>query len=380
MRKLTFFIKQTALVLSLVIGSHATFAKEAWVVGQSVPLTGSNGAFGRDIRDGAMAYIKSVNARGGIAGKPIELITLDDANDRKVAASNTQKLLSEKDAVALFGYASATLSLDAMPLADKAGVLFFAPFSGANPVRKAPPVVFTLRASYADELEKMLAFWTGFGAKQIVVVHYEDEVGKQNLGVVSEFLKKQGNEARAFAIPRNATFQTADVDRLLALKPDVIISTVLSTPAADLSKILSGRGSMVPMSSLSFVGAQQYIQAAGAAGSGVTIAQVVPNPSTRLPIVAECSKAMQDTGVTQPLNSTQLEACIGAKILTEAMRRTKKPFDATSLLAALQNLGRYDVGGLLLPMAPIKTTAASLWSWEWFPEKVNCATNRIASQ
>jgi branched-chain amino acid transport system substrate-binding protein len=345
-------VHKSLYLLSFCAFGAASFAQDAWVIGQSAPLTGNNSAFGRDIRDGAAAYFKSINARGGVAGKPIELVTLDDANDRKTAGVNTQKLISEKNAVALFGYASATLSLDAMPQADKAGILFFAPFSGANPVRQAPPVVFTLRASYADELEKMLAFWTGFGAQQVVVIHYEDEVGKQNLGIVSEFLKKQNKEARALPLQRNASFQSTDLDRLMALKPDVIISTVLSTPAADLSKLLAARGSMVPMSSLSFVGAQQYIQAAGAAGSGVTIGQVVPNPSTRAPIVTECARVLQEAGITQAMNSTQLEACIGAKVLTEAMRRAKKPTDAKSLLASMQSLGRYDAGGFTVNYGP----------------------------
>jgi branched-chain amino acid transport system substrate-binding protein len=331
--------------LLLAACSAGGLAQEAWIVGQSAPLTGSNGAFGRDIRDGALAYFKAVNARGGVAGKTIELVTLDDTNDRKVAGSNTQKLLAERGAVALFGYASATLSLDAMPQADKAGVLFYAPFSGANPVRQAPPVVFTLRASYADELEKMLAFWTGIGARQVVVVHYEDEVGKQNLGIVADYLKKQGKEVRAFPLQRNSSFQATDVERLVQMRPDVIINTVLSTPAADLSKFLVARSLQIPMSSLSFVGAQQYIRAAGEAGSGVSIAQVVPNPSARLPIVAECARVLQDAGVNPPMNSTQLEACIGAKVLTEAMRRAKKPTDARALLTSMQSLGRYDLGG-----------------------------------
>lgn len=62
-------------------------------IGQSAPLTGSNAAFGKDIRDEALAHFKSVNARGGVGGKNIELVTLDDANDRKTAGANTQKRL-----------------------------------------------------------------------------------------------------------------------------------------------------------------------------------------------------------------------------------------------------------------------------------------------
>ncbi|MDZ4075991.1 MAG: ABC transporter substrate-binding protein [Hylemonella sp.] len=327
-------------------------AQNAWVVGQSAPLSGSNAVFGQDIRDGALAYFKMLNAQGGVAGAPVELLTLDDQNQRKLAGENTSKLLQTKGLVALFGYGSATLSLDAMPQAEKAGVLFYAPFSGANPVRKPSPVVYTLRASYGDELEKMLTFWMSLGMKQVVVVHYDDEVGMQNLGVVTDYLVRQGKTPKAFALQRNARIDAAKMDALVALQPEVIINTVLSGPAADISKQLTARGLYVPMSSLSFVGAQQYIDAAGAAGAGASISQVVPNASASLPIIRECGKALLDAGISKPMNSTHLEACIGAKVLAEAMRRSKRVGDAKATLAALRTLGSYDVGGYTVHYGP----------------------------
>jgi ABC-type branched-subunit amino acid transport system substrate-binding protein len=329
--------------------ANAALAQEPWVVGQSAPLTGGNAAMGRDIRDGAMAYFKTVNARGGVAGRPIELVTLDDANDRKAAGANAYKLLTERRPVALFGFASATLSLDAMPQAEKGGVLFFAPLSGADPVRKAPPVVYTMRASYGEEMEKILAFWTGLGMKKVVVVHYDDEVGKQNFAVVAQYLSKHNGVApAALSLKRNQAVEDAHIDQLREAKPDVIINTTLSGAAAEISKRLAKRGTFVPMSSLSFVGAQQYIDAAGESSAGVSIAQVVPNPSSSIPVVRECAKALADLGVTRPMNSTHLEACIGAKVLVEAMRRAKKPGDPAAVLAAMASMGSYDTGGFIV--------------------------------
>jgi branched-chain amino acid transport system substrate-binding protein len=347
----TLFARRPSLrtsVLAVVAGLAATAAQaqDAWVIGQSAPLSGGNAAMGTDVRDGALAYFKQVNARGGVHGKPIDLVTIDDKNDRKTAGANTTKLLQEKKAVALFGYASATLSLDAMPQAEKAGVLFFAPTSGADPVRaKAPPVVFTARASYGEEMEKILGFWTGLGMKKVVVVHYDDEVGKQNFAVVASYLAKQsGTPPAALQLKRNQAVEDTHIDQLREHKPDVIINTTLSGAAAEVSKRLAKRGSFVPTSSLSFIGAQQYIDAAGESAAGVSIAQVVPNPNSNLPVVRECAKALVDSGVTKPMNSTHLEACISAKVLTEALRRARKP-DAAAVLAAMQNLGTFDTGG-----------------------------------
>ena len=346
-------VSTIALATSFIF-SMTAYAQTPWLIGQSAPLSGSNAAFGTDIRDGALAYFKSVNAKGGVDGRQIELVSLDDKNDRKIAGANAQKLLQENKVAALFGFASATLSLDAMPLAEKADVLFFAPFSGANPVRKASPIVFTLRASYAEELEKMLAFWTGAGLKQVVVVHYDDEVGKQNLASVADYLSKQGKTPKSIALQRNAKVDAKQIDELLKLKPDVLINTVLSGPAAEISRQITSRGLTIPMSSLSFVGAQQYIVAAGESGAGVSIAQVVPSATSQSPVVRECAKALQESGVTAPMNSTHLEACIGAKVLTEAIRRTKKPGNAEGLLNALRNLGTYDTGGFVVSYGATK--------------------------
>jgi len=107
----------------------------------------------------------------------------------------------------------------------------------------------------------------------------------------------------------------------------------------------------VPTSSLSFVGADQFIAAAGPLSAGVSIAQVVPSPTAALPAVRECAAALEAAGVKEEMNSTQLEACFGAKVLAEAMRRAKKP-TPQGVRDALANLGTYDLGGFKMHFAP----------------------------
>src|ERR1700712_1802905 len=97
------------IAVALVIAAGGALAQDKWVIGQSAPLTGGNAQFGKDTREGALAYFAAVNAKGGVAGKQIELLTLDDKNDRKIAGVNAGQLLENKDLLALFGFASATL-------------------------------------------------------------------------------------------------------------------------------------------------------------------------------------------------------------------------------------------------------------------------------
>ena len=163
-------------------------AADKILVGQSAPLSGSNAEIGKDIRDGALAYFKRVNETGGVNGKHVELISIDDKNDRKVAGANANKLVNEQNVVALFGFASATLSLDAMPVVKERHVPFFAPFTGADAIHKQNQYVFVMRASYQDELAKILEHWQGFGADRVTVIHYDDEIGNQNYATVAKIM------------------------------------------------------------------------------------------------------------------------------------------------------------------------------------------------
>src|SRR5262252_1635260 len=116
-------------------------------IGQSTPLSGSNAELGQDIRNGALAYFKKINDAGGVNGRKIELVTLDDANDVKRSGENTQKLV-DQGVFALFGYASATLSRPALPIVEKNKVPFVHPFTGADPMRVFDKHVYNVRASY----------------------------------------------------------------------------------------------------------------------------------------------------------------------------------------------------------------------------------------
>src|SRR2546423_12359251 len=119
-----------AASLALTLGAQAQpsgISASAIVVGQSAPLSGSNAELGNDIRNGALAYFKKVNDAGGLPQGKIRLVSLDDKNQTKLSEENTRKLVHEENVVALFGYASSTLSIPAMPTVMDKKVPFFAP-------------------------------------------------------------------------------------------------------------------------------------------------------------------------------------------------------------------------------------------------------------
>ena len=91
--------RSISLAFSLLLfAAQAAISQERIVIGQSAPLTGANADSGKDIRDGAAAYFRKVNEAGGVSGRQIEFLSLDDKNDRKVAGANAVRLVNENNA------------------------------------------------------------------------------------------------------------------------------------------------------------------------------------------------------------------------------------------------------------------------------------------
>ena len=72
------------------------------VIGLTTPLSGLNAAFGLGLQHGAQLAVDRANAIGGIGGRPLLLVSMDDRGDPGRAAANATRLL-ERGAVAITG-------------------------------------------------------------------------------------------------------------------------------------------------------------------------------------------------------------------------------------------------------------------------------------
>jgi branched-chain amino acid transport system substrate-binding protein len=347
-----------AAVLAFAFGGEFAYAqgvsKTSISIGQSGPMSGANKEFGEDIRDGVLALFGKVNAAGGINGRKLVLITLDDANDAKRSGENGRILIEERGVLTLFGYASATLSLPALPFVEKHKVPFVGPLTGAEPMRKFNRFVYNIRASYADELEKIIEFYTSTGMKKFSVLHYNDAVGKENLAAVEVALTKRGlKPVSVAAVLRNQTDLGNAVSGTVQSAPDVVIATTLYRTTADFVKQARKAGSGAQIASTSFVGASALATELGPLGIGVVVAQVVP-PFSRssIQVVKEYQAAIETLLGKKEFSFTSLEAYIGAKVLVEAIRRTGANPTRESLLKALDTIQNYDTGGYVVNFSP----------------------------
>ena len=335
-----------------VAAAHAQ--GDAILIGQSAPLSGANRELGEEIREGALAYFRKVNDAGGIGGRRIELVSLDDANDTTRAAENARKLIEERGVIALFGYASATLSRPALPIAEKNRTPFLFPFTGADPMRVLNRVLFNHRASYADELEKIVDHYSVIGIRSFGILFHDDVVGRENLTAVERALQKRGvKPAATVGITRSAPDIRAAVAAIARARPDVMITTTLFKPSADFIKAAKTAHPGMQFVSTSFAGPNVLMRALGKDGVGVAVTQVVPPVTNRsIPVVAEYMAAFQKHSGTREFGATSLESFIAAKVLCEALRRAGGKLSNDTLLAALDGMRSFDAGGYTVRFSP----------------------------
>jgi len=320
------------------------------VLGQSVPLTGSNAEIGRDMRDGALAMFNKANASGALGKNKIHLITLDNANNRAQALQNTKQLLDTDKAIALFGYNSATTSLDALPLLAQNNMALFAPFTG-SPSARDHPNVFTVRASYQDEAQKIADLLKNTGASRAIIVYYDDEAGKSNVEMVASVFAG-GVKPRTFAVKRNVKLDAAAFDALLKDPPHYLIFTTQFTVVGDYMQVAQARGINIPVTALSFVNPDELARTYGTVARGTIVSQVVPAPRGSLMVsnnaMRECSIALKELNGAK-LNYTSLESCLAAKALVKVIQKMgPAKVTRTALLKGLQGSGKVDLDGFVL--------------------------------
>ena len=104
----------------------------AIVIGHFASMTGPQATFGISTDQAIRLAIKEQNAKGGVKGRKLELVTIDDAGKQSEAATAVTRLINDHHAVAVLGEVASSLSLAGGPIAQKAKVPMISP-SSTNP-------------------------------------------------------------------------------------------------------------------------------------------------------------------------------------------------------------------------------------------------------
>jgi ABC-type branched-subunit amino acid transport system substrate-binding protein len=345
-----------AIVRFLAVASALLFCcltiQAQILIGQTVGVTGAVAATVKESSAGAMLYIDAVNAKGGIGGEKIQIITLDDKFDTKLTALNARKLIEERKVLALFMTRGTPHTEGIIALLDQYGVPLIGPSTGAmvlhTPVKKH---IFNVRATYQREAEKAIAHLTSIGMTRIAIIHVDDSFGADGLEGAQKGLKTAKIEAVAITkFDRAKPDFSAIAALMVKTQAQAIMIIGSGTAVVDGIKAVKATGTSAQFVTLSNNASGGFVKLLGQQAHGVIVSQVMPQ-SYSFPIVKEATQLAKAHNITD-LSPAMLEGFASAKVLVEALRRSTKPPTREGLQRALEGMQKFDIGGMDISYSP----------------------------
>ena len=320
--------------------------------GQSAAFSGPAQQLGSEMRLGIEAAFYEVNQRGGVHGRQLDLLSLDDAYEPEAAIANTAALIDQHAVFALIGAVGTPTSRSVTPLAAAAGVPYIAPFTGAAFLREAKwDNVVNLRASYNQETEEMVSRLTGdLKLNRIAVMYQDDSFGRAGYQGVREALDRRGMRPVSVGVyPRNTTSVKRGLLDLWQGSPEAVILIGTYQPVSASVSWARHLGMDLVFMTTSFVGSNALAAELGPAGEGVYVTQVVPFPTDdSLPIVADYLDAISAYTSDAVPGFVSLEGYLAGRLAIAGLESCGRQVDRTCFLDSLLRSESIDLDGFQL--------------------------------
>ena len=343
------------LTIAAAVAAAETGVSDTRILfGQSAAFAGPAQELGRNMRLGIQAAFQEVNERGGVHGRTLELVSLDDAYEPERAIANTRRLIGDEGVFALIGAVGTPTSRAAVPVATAAGVPYVAPFTGAAFLRDVQGdgrKVVNLRSSYDDETEAMVAHLIGdLGIERIAVIYQDDSFGRAGHGGVRNALAKRNMALVATGVyPRNTTSVKTGLLDVMAGDPGAVILVGAYQPVAAIIAWARHIAFDPVFITISFVGSNALARELGADGTGIFVTQVVPFPGgDQPPVVAAYARALAAAAPEAAPGFVSLEGYLAGRLAVAALEGCAAALTRSCFLDVLRRSEHIDLDGFEL--------------------------------
>ncbi len=344
---------------------HVHTDEQSIVLGTTLDLSKSAKGLGVPFRSGMALKVNKQNREGGINGKTVKLIFLDDGYIPAISRQNIEKLIAEYHTPFILCPGGTPTLLSVMDLIRDKKILVLFPQSG-SPLFRTPDLthVVNFRASFEDEGKQLTEYiLKTYFPKNFVFFYQDDAFGMSILKGAREALKQAkmppGVEVSYLA---NTTYFKEAAQKIRNANPDAI-GFFATGPATiqlirDIGVEFFANKNLYAVSS---VGDEATIRVLKDKGLNVILGHVVPNPETSmLPIVKEYREQIKKQG--QKENVFSLEAYITTSITFDLMSKLSWPITMEKLIRQVEQSRGYEFKGLTLTFNPqTRSLANYLW-------------------
>jgi ABC-type branched-subunit amino acid transport system substrate-binding protein len=321
----------------------------------STALSGPAADLGANMRAGVLAALDEANRAGGIRGRHLRLVALDDAYEPAKTIPNMRRLVDDPRVLAVVGNVGTPPAVAAIPIAIDAKMPFYGAFTGAGVLRKSPPdhYVINYRASYAEETSGMIDALVEHGKLapgEIAFFTQRDAYGDAGFAGGIAALKRHGlkDEHRVPHVryERNTSAVEKAVADLLLLPtpPRAVIMVGAYQACAAFIKLARQNELDALLLNVSFVGSESLAKAAGAQGERTIITQTVPHYEAELPIAREYRAALSQLDPKLQPTFGSMEGYVSTRLLLCAMSKGGMELSREGIVKALEQVGKLDLG------------------------------------
>ena len=319
------------------------------VVGQVAPFSGPQGISGQSISAGVRLYFDAVNARGGVHGHRLRLMTMDDEQKPAQTVKLTRALIAEDAPVSMICTLS-TSNLEALAsdgVLKQSGTAMVGAVSGAASVIRNPGM-FVIKASYHDEVDRLFKQIASFGQTRVAVLFQDDSFGQDVLAGAATSAKKYGIELVArSSYARNTVAVENAVSELGKADPQVILVGGVTGATIEFVKQYRAAKGTATLYGLSFVDSDAMLKKLGPdLVRGYAFSVVLPlQQQTQRAVVREYLQ-LRAASNDPHLSARSIEGFISAKALVKVLEGLPNPTPQSvsdALAHARFDLGDYQV-------------------------------------
>jgi len=308
--------------------------------------------------EGANAYISTVNKQGGVHGRKIELITLNDKFDPAITKTNAENLIKKEHVFALFQGRGTPHVQGLLPVLSANKVPLVAPATGAS-IFHTPMHnwLFNVRANYHVEIKTIVQHLSLMGHKRISVLHVDDAFGKDGL---EGFEKAMGDvdmkPASITSFARTNPDNAAAAAAVIKADPSALIILNSSENVVGVIKEIKKQGGNMQLATLSNNSSESFIKDLGPDGAGVIVTQVTPAPSSSTQMGRDFLNAAKEHNVT--ISYAAMEGFMNAKVLVEGLKRSGRNLTREGFVKAMESIKGVDFGGVIISYGPTDRTGS----------------------
>lgn len=226
-----------AFVVALSVASVG-WSGEPIYVGLSAPLTGNYSEYGTNWKKAMDIAVEKINAKGGIKGRPLQIVAEDSKSEPKDSAQIAQKFTSDAKIVATLGDFTSTACMAAQPIYDRAGLVQLSPTASHPEFAPKSQWSFGVIGTQAEEGAFMADYTVKRdGKKKVAVLYINNDWG---IAAQQHYIKRAKDLGADIVATENYFDRDKDftgvLTKLRGSKPDALYIATMYNDGALMSK------------------------------------------------------------------------------------------------------------------------------------------------